>query len=154
MGDFVTAVFVWLHLSSVVVWVGGVFFIIFVATPSSRQTLGQDAGKLMGAVSKRFTPLANYSILVLAITGAALVLEGYFSGAVPVEGNRSLILSAKVILGFGMIAVHFYRGLFLGPRIARTEAPAKKTTLQRLSVNLVRLNLALGAIIMLLAVIL
>lgn len=154
MGDVITAVFVWLHLLSAVVWVGGIFFIIFVAMPSSRQALGQDAGKLMGAVSKRFSPLANYSILVLAVTGVALILKGYFSGAVLIEGNRSLILSVKVVLAFGMIAIHFYRGLFLGPGIARTEVPAKKTALQKLSVNLVKLNLALGMIIMLLAAIL
>lgn len=151
MGDLINAVFVWLHLLSAVVWVGGIFFIIFVAMPSSRQALGQDAGKLMGAVSKRFTPLANYGILVLAVTGAALILKGYFSGSVIIEGNRSLILSAKVVLAFGMIGVHFYRGLFLGPMIARTEAPAKKTALQKLSINLVKLNLALGVIIMLFA---
>lgn len=151
MGDLINAVFVWLHLLSAVVWVGGIFFIIFVAMPSSRLSLGPEAGKLMGAVSKRFTPLANYSILVLAVTGVALILKGYFSGAVFTEGNRSLILSAKVVLGFGMIAVHFYRGLFLGPRIVRTEAPAQKTALQRLSIALVKLNLVLGVMIMLLA---
>lgn len=144
----------WLHLTSVVVWVGGIIFILFVAMPSSKQALGPDAGKLMGEVSKRFTPLANYSILLLVITGIVLTfLKGYFSGTLFFEGYYSLTLSLKYILAFGMIAIHFYRGMILAPSIGRAESPLKKTSLQKISLSLVKINLALGIIILLLAAI-
>lgn len=152
MRDLLIITSAWLHLISTVVWVGGISFILFVAMPSARQVLGQDAGKLMGEVSKRFTPLANYSILLLVITGIAMtLLKGYFSGFRFFEGYRSLTLSLKYILAFGMIAIHCYRGLVLAPKTGRTESPDKKTSLQKLSLHLVKANLALGALILLLA---
>lgn len=71
----------WLHLIATVVWIGGITFILFIAIPSAKHVLGGEAGKLMGEISKRFTPLANYSILFLVITGIALTgLNKQFSG--------------------------------------------------------------------------
>jgi len=42
---------VWIHLFASVVWIGGIFFILFVALPGAKETLEQP-GKLMGALSK------------------------------------------------------------------------------------------------------
>lgn len=151
MRDLLIISSAWLHLISTVIWIGGIIFILFVAIPSSKQALGPDAGKLMGEISKRFTPLANYSILLLLITGIALTfLKGYFFGFHFFEGYHSLTLSLKYILACVMIAIHFYRGMVLAPNIGRTESPDKKTSLQKLSLYLVKTNLALGIIILLL----
>jgi len=143
----------WLHLTATVLWIGGIIFILFFAIPSARQVLGAESGKLMGEISKRFTPAANLSIIVLLLTGAVLTgLNRQYSG-VPafLENNWSSALTAKSILVLGMVIVHFYRGLFLGPRIARTMADAEKKSLQKLSLNLVKVNLALGLIVLLLS---
>jgi copper resistance protein D len=72
MGDFAMAVSYWVHLTATSVWIGGIIFILIVAIPSSKQTLGADAGKLMSEISRRFTPLANYSIILLVMTGIVL----------------------------------------------------------------------------------
>jgi uncharacterized membrane protein len=58
---------------------------------------------------------------------------------------------AKSILALGMVAVHFYRGLRLAPMIARTADEAEKKSQQKLSVDLVRVNLALGLIVLLIS---
>lgn len=50
----------------------GIVFVLFIAIPSAKQVLGAEAGKLMSEISKRFTPLVNFSIIVLIITGVAL----------------------------------------------------------------------------------
>ena len=42
-------------------WLGGITFILLVAIPSTRQVLQGEAGKVMGEVTRRFTPLANFS---------------------------------------------------------------------------------------------
>jgi hypothetical protein len=50
-----------------------------------------------------------------------------------------------------MITVHFYRGLILAPKIMRTVSVSEKAQLQRLSLNLVKVNLAGGISVLLLS---
>lgn len=142
----------WLHLIATVVWIGGITFILFIAIPSAKHVLGGEAGKLMGEISKRFTPLANYSILFLIITGIALTgLNKQFSGIGVFENKWTLILAIKHIIVLGMVVIHFYRGLALNPKIAKTGSAAEKTNLQKLSLNLVKVNFCLGIMVLLLS---
>lgn len=152
--DIVSILSAWLHLLAAVIWVGGIIFILYIAIPSSRQALGPEAGKLMGEVSRKFSPLANYSILVIVITGALLIwTRGYFSGSGTSEGAQPLALYLKILLALGMIIIHFYRGLVLAPKINSAE-PSRKPSLQKISLNLVKVNMWAGVGILLLSVVL
>ncbi|MBI5643557.1 MAG: CopD family protein [Deltaproteobacteria bacterium] len=151
--DLIAIFFNWLHLLSAVIWVGGIVFILYIAIPSSRQALGPNAGKLMGEISERFTPVANYSILSLVITGVLLTwIKGYFRGSASFESAQSTTLYLKYLLALLMIGIHFYRGLVLASKITAAES-ARKPALQKRSLNLVIVNLWLGLIILLLSVI-
>lgn len=142
----------WAHLLATVTWIGGIIFILFIAIPSSRQVLGADAGKLMGDISKRFTPLANYSIALLAVSGAGLaVLNKQYPGIGLYENKWSSVLLIKLMFVLCMVAVHFYRGLILAPAIGRTTSDGRKKSLQRLSLNLVWANLVLGVLVLFLS---
>lgn len=151
--DLMAILFSWLHLLSAVVWLGGIIFILYIAIPSSRQALGPEAGKLMGEISKRFTPVANYGILSLVITGVALTWSrGYFQGSSFSQSVPPFTISLKYLLALVMIGIHFYRGLVLAPKITAAE-PVQKPALQRRSLDLVKVNLWLGVTILLLSVI-
>ena len=140
----------WLHLVATVVWVGGIIFILFVAIPSARQVLGAEAGRFMGDISKRSTPLANYSILLLAVTGIVLAgLRKQFTGAGSFENHWFMTL--KLVFVFSMVSIHFYRGSILAPRIMRTVSETDKGVLQKLSINLVKLNFMLALLVLLLS---
>ncbi len=142
----------WIHLVAAVLWIGGIIFIIFIAIPSSRQVLGAESGKLMGEISKRFTPLANYSIILLFVSGIVLAgLNKQFSGVRILESNWTMALILKLVLFFSMTAIHFYRGLVLVPKIMRTATRTEKTALQKLSINLVKVNFTLGLSVLLLS---
>ena len=142
----------WSHLVATVLWVGGIIFILFFAMPSSKQVLGAESGRLMGEISKRFTPAANMSIIVLVMTGAVLAgLNRQYSGIAFLANSWSSALTVKSILVFGMIAVHFYRGMVLAHKIMRTTAETEKKSLQKLSLNLVRVNFALGLLVLLIS---
>lgn len=152
MKEVILAASYWLHLTATVVWIGGIFFILFITIPSAKQVLGAEAGKLMGEISKRFTPLVNYSIILLIVTGIALTgLNKQFLGIGNFGNNWILTLTLKHVLVLGMIVVHFYRGLVLTPKIARTDSATEKTPLQKLSLNLVKVNFCLGVVVLLLS---
>ncbi|MEK6699316.1 MAG: DUF4149 domain-containing protein [Nitrospirota bacterium] len=142
----------WIHLVATVLWIGGIIFIIFIVIPSSRQVLGAESGKLMGEISKRFTPLANYSIILLFVSGIVLAgLNNQFSGVRILESNWTMALILKLVLFFSMTAIHFYRGLVLAPKMMRTTTQTEKTALQKLSINLVKVNFTLGLSVLLLS---
>lgn len=150
MKEVILVLCYWLHLITTVVWIGGIFFILFITIPSAKQVLGAEAGKLMGETSKRFIPLANYSIIVLIITGVALTaVSKQFTIIENFRNTWSSNLIVKHVLVLGMIAVHFYRGYVLAPEIARTEPASEKASLQKLSLNLVKVNFFLGLIVLL-----
>ena len=149
MREIILAVSHWVHLVATVVWIGGIIFVLFVAIPSAKQVLGAEGGKLMGEISKRFTPMANYSIIFLIFTGIVLAFLnkqflriGYF------RNSWTLILIVKCVLILAMVGVHFYRGLVLAPKIAGTESAEQRTSLQRLSLNLVKVNFCLGLLVL------
>ena len=152
MRELILIIFYWLHLISTVVWIGGIVFILFIAIPSARQVLEAEAGKLMEEVSKRFTPLANYSIILLVVTGVVLTASNkQFSGIESLGNKWTLVMSLKHTIVLVMIAIHFYRGLLLIPKIGRTESSTEKKSLQKRSLNLVKVNFALGVIVLLLS---
>lgn len=150
MKEIILVVSYWLHSIAAVIWIGGIFFILFIALPSAKQVLGAEAGKLMGEVSKRFTPIVNYSIILLIVTGTALTAFNRQFLEISNFGNSwTLVLIIKHLLVVSMVSVHFYRGLILAPKIAKTEPASEKVSLQKLSLNLVKVNFCLGLIVLL-----
>lgn len=147
------------HLLATVIWIGGIFMVLFVIIPGARSSLEPGAMTgLMKETTRKFTPLANLSILVMVITGVILAVYGKKSaGFFNVSNIWSGILFFKHIIVALMIIIHFYRGLILAPRIGTLSAqPAGSTSLpleiaklQKLSLNLVKTNMVLGMFVLL-----
>ena len=154
MDRLLLTVTTWVHLLAAVVWMGGIFFILYVALPVAGKTLDQP-GKIMGPLSKRFVPLANISIFLIIASGIIMSIASHeFTGDSRLSGLRAQSLVVKVLLVVIMASIHFYRGLILGPGIARLSSegghPEKVQKLQTLSLNLVKINFLLGIIVLLL----
>jgi uncharacterized membrane protein len=142
----------WFHLLATVIWVGGIASILFVVLPSAKKVLGGQAASLMKEVSGKFTPIANLSIALLIATGLALISTDNQPAVSGESGNAwTLPFGLKLILASVMILIHFYRNIVLAPKIARTTSETSKTSLQRLSLNLVKMNLIIGIAILLLS---
>jgi uncharacterized membrane protein len=142
-----------IHLFAAVIWIGGIFFILFVALPSARKILEQP-GPLMGALSKRFVPLANISILLILVTGILMSLSSHtLSEIASLNSTWSQTLSLKIIIALIMTVIHFYRGLVLTPRITKLASAGvhsdQVSRFQRLSLNLVKVNLLFGVTVLL-----
>lgn len=152
MRELLTDAFMWFHLTATIIWLGGIAFILLIAIPSARKVLGGEAGGLMGEVTRRFTPLANLSIIFLLLTGISLMaIDGNISGMV-LKGERGTAMLLKILLFLLMAGVHFFRGKVLAPRIAKTQSDGEKARLQKLSLNLVWLNFGSGLAVLLLSI--
>ncbi len=147
------------HLLATVIWIGGIFMVLYVILPSARNSLESTAmAGLMKEITGKFTPLANASILVMVITGVIIALyKEKFGGFFNMGDFWNGTLVFKHLLVTVMIIIHFYRGLVLAPKIGRLSAQAAGSPslssqvagLQKLSLNLVKANFVLGIIVLL-----
>lgn len=153
-----------IHLLATVIWIGGIFMVLFVILPSARKSLESSAmAGLMKEITGKFTPLANTSILLMVITGVIIAFyEQKFVGFFNVSNHWNGMLFSKHVVVAMMIIIHFYRGLVLAPRIGRLSAqtagsttlPSEIARLQKLSLNLVKTNMVLGIIVLLVTAVL
>lgn len=151
MRELMLIVLMWIHWTATVLWLGGITFILLVAIPSTRQVLQGEAGKVMGEVTRRFTPLANFSIFLLFLSGIfVMAIDSNMSSEIS-KGVRGTAMLLKFLLFVLMVGVHFYRGKVLAPRIAKTQSDGEKARLQKFSLNLVWLNFGSGLAVLLLS---
>lgn len=151
MKEILSVAFMWFHLTAAIIWLGGIAFILIVALPSAKQVLQGGAGGLMGEITRRFTPMANLSILFLFLSGILLMaINGNLSGEL-LKGGSGAAMLFKILLFLLMAGVHFFRGKVLAPRIAKIQSDSEKAGLQKLSLNLVWLNLGSGLMVLLLS---
>ena len=69
MGEILTALMRWVHLSSVVTLVGGIFYARFVMAPAGSTLPGGAGGALDQAAALRFRPIVFAAISGLVISG-------------------------------------------------------------------------------------
>jgi uncharacterized membrane protein len=146
MKNLILVILNWLHLVATVIWIGGIAFILFIAIPSAKELLGSGASRIMAIISRRFTPFANYSILLLIVTGIFIML---LNGGFNADLSYFALKHTAVLI---MIIIHFYRGFVIAPKILRAQA-AQKLKLQKLSLSLVKVNFVLGLGVLLLSAI-
>ena len=143
----------WLHLTATVVWIGGMAFILFILIPKTKEVLGQYPGKLIGEVSKRFKLFADWSIILLIITGIGLSVSNKASThSDNPAGYHTLLLIVKHVFVLMMILIHLYRNHLLSKKIANEQNSTYKIALQKLSLNLVKVVFVFGLIVLLLSV--
>lgn len=154
MIDLTNIILNWLHLIATVLWIGGIAFLLFVAIPKTKQLLGQEAGKLLGEFSKRFKTFADLCIVLLVVTGVGLsIINKPIYNGIGIWNNWILLLILKHIFVFLMIFIHLFRNLILAKKINKESSILKKSVLQKLSLNLVKLVFIFGLIVLLLSVI-
>ena len=151
MREILSVAFMWFHLAAAIIWLGGIAFILLVAIPSARQVLRGEAGGVMGEVTRRFTPMANLSILFLFLSGIFLMAINGNISVEPLRGEHGTTMLLKILLFLLMAGVHFFRGKVLAPRIAKTQSDGEKARLQKLSLNLVWLNFGSGLAVLFLS---
>ena len=114
-----------LHVLGTVVWIGGILMTLLVILPGAKAALESApmVGKLMKEVAKRFTPLANISILILIATGIIIFYyDKNYTSFLDTKNRWNALIAIKHFLVAIMIIIHFYRGFLLNPRIGRLSS--------------------------------
>lgn len=144
----------WVHLLAAVFWIGGIMFILLIALPVSKSKAQSGGKEFMGEIAKRFGPLANWCIYILIATGIVMTWRMRPAFMDNVRSIWTWVFVSKMLPVSVMVAIHFFRGLVLGRMIDRTEPGTRKARLQKLSLNLVKVNLSLGLLVLLLSAVL
>lgn len=141
-----TALLIALHILAAVIWVGGMFFAYVVLRPSiGGIEPAAERVRLWRRVFARFFPWVSASVLVLIVTGYALVF-GYFGGMAGIG------LHVHVMQGLGWIMFLLYGHLYFASwgRFRRAvdadDLPAAAPALAGIR-RLVAINLGLGLIV-------
>src|SRR5690606_32331199 len=115
------ALIYWLHMLSVVVWIGSLTAINFLLLPASRRTLNlRDQLNLISALQKRLEPIAWFSIGVLAFTGLIqMSTSEHYDGFLSISTQWSLAILAKHTLGGLMILASAIQTWEVMPAIQR-----------------------------------
>lgn len=144
-----------LHLFATVAWFGAMTTNAFILLPSVREALEPPAaGKLMGAIMKRFRVLVYTSIGVLIVTGVGMArINNNSTGFMQSENLWSTILSIKHILTIIIVVLVIYAFESLGRKVSRLAAKGPSPELARLQKRQIMfsyIGLVLAIIILLL----
>jgi len=150
-----TSVINFIHLFATVAWFGAMTTNAFILVPSVREALEPPvAGKLMGAVMRRFRILVYTSIAVLVVTGIGMTrIDKHFMGYMQFKNLWSTISSIKHVLIIIIVVLVIYAFEGLARKVSRLAAKGPSPELARLQKKQIMfsyIGLVLAIIILLL----
>jgi uncharacterized membrane protein len=149
----------WLHMLATVLWIGGLVVLALVVLPAAQKIL-DTAGyaSLLDELRRRLDPLGWLCILMLLASGMfQMSASPYYEGFLAIEGLWSGSILVKHLLFGLMVLISGYATWGLMPALrreallqSRGKGTPKLDALQRRSIRLMQLNLALGVLVLLL----
>lgn len=100
-----------LHIIATVVWIGGLVFMTVLILPETQRLLaasehGGVLHTLLNRMRRRFTPLANISLLVLVVTGIyQMSVDPHYEGLLQFTNTWSRAILIKHVAVIGMLIV-------------------------------------------------
>jgi len=153
-------------MAASVLWIGGLAAFALFVLPAARGSLDSEKYALFLAdIVRRFDPLGWFCLILLAGTGMfQMSANPNYRGLLSIEGRWALAIFIKHLLFLVMVAVSAYITWGLLPQMRRLallgsagerreklgEFTAQAGMLRRQETTLIRLNLVLGALIVVL----
>ncbi|MEZ5657414.1 MAG: CopD family protein [Burkholderiaceae bacterium] len=130
------------HLAGVIIWIGGMFFVLACLRPVVHDLQPQQRAPLMAAVLGRFFGWVGLAVVLIWASGATRLAQLGMAGA-PAGWHAMLLTGTIMTVIFIVIRIrHFNR---LRDHLARADFPAAGACLERIR-RLVQINLMLGAL--------
>lgn len=131
-----------LHIAAVVVWVGGMSFAHFCMRPSALALPPPQRLPLMAGALGRFFAQVLVALVLLWVSGLAMMLAVGFAGSPPAW---HAMLGLGLVMTLVFLVIRFLRWPRLREAVARGDWPAGAAALDGIR-RLVMLNLALGVL--------
>lgn len=125
------AISYFLHLIATVVWLGGLALMVLVIYPLQAQRAQSEDGDtwrpLLDALTLRWRPFANFSLLILLVTGVVQTgADEHYGGLLDFSESWGQAMLGKHIAFFGMVAVVGWLQFGLAPAMERAKLLASK----------------------------
>ena len=151
-----------IHIMAAVSWIGGALFLAFIIFPSMRSPeLKVQRGQIVRLIGKRLRVSGWIAFALLSITGCFNIVFRFGTEAIMMKSfwiqGAGLMLALKLILFSFIIAISLYHDFVVGPKstAASKENPGspKAIALRKQAAFHGRINILLGIIVLILAVI-
>jgi copper transport protein len=147
----------WLHLAAAGIWVGGLFHLILTLPQTVAGFEGAQRWRATSGAIGRFSSLAIFATALLALTGVYNSLIYVDSFAALTSSFYGIVLLAKASLFLPMLLLGGYNTFVLRPRAERrmqNETSGDFLKTNRDFYRAVKIEAALGAVVLLLAAVL
>jgi len=151
----------WMHMIATILWIGGLAAIsVFVAPAAQKSLEGTAKAALLADIQRKLDPIAWFCLVTLAGTGMFQMSSNpHYQGLLEIQNPWAIAILVKHLLFLGMAGLSVYMTWGLLPkmrRVAMQQALASQETglvektesLRRREVRLLRLNLALGLLVL------
>lgn len=116
------SVVLWLHLAGIVVWVGGMIVIPFVAAPVLRRMVPDRSSELVDVLVRRFQRLSRELVFLILLTGIFNVINAGMGTGFAYSARYLQIVGSKLLLFLVMVANQAWYSLVLLPNESRRAA--------------------------------
>ncbi|MBZ0307581.1 MAG: CopD family protein [Anaerolineae bacterium] len=152
MNPSLTAISYFFHLLATVIWLGGMALLVLVIWPAQRHT----SEALLDTIEKRFRPMANFSLLVLLMTGVVQTSsDDNYGGMLDFSNDWSKAILGKHLVFIGMIVIVAFLQFGLEPALERAKLLASRgqvsddlTRLRERQHFLTRVNFVLSLVVL------
>lgn len=125
MNPSLAAISYFFHLLATVVWLGGMAMFVLLIWPVQRRS--PDALPGLEAIENRFRPIANFSLLVLLMTGVVQTsTDDHYSGLLDFSSDWSRAILGKHLAFIPMVAIVAFLQFGLEPALERARLLAAK----------------------------
>jgi uncharacterized membrane protein len=137
-----------IHILAIVIWIGGMFFAVFVLRPSIAALEPAQRVALHNRVFRRFFLIVWHAMPIALISGFAMV-PGLYGGFGRLPWNVQAMMALGIVMALVFLAVVFgpYRRFRAAVATARAGEAAERIR------RLIQLNVLLGVITIVLAAI-
>ncbi len=148
-----------LHLIATVIWLGGLATLTLLVWPAARRATGDDPAirRLFTDFRRRFTPITNFSLVVLIATGMIqMALDEHYDGLMQITNDWSRAILLKHVAIGGMIICGAILQLGVNPALERAGLladagkgdPTAYAKLRQREVTLTWVNAGLGMLVL------
>lgn len=151
MSSLILAISYFFHLIATIIWLGGLFVLVWWAFPESRRSPAVNA--LIDPMRKRFLPLTQFSLMLLLVTGMVQMSgDSNYDGLLQItsDWSRAILLKHVAIAGMFICGLAIQYSVYPALERARLLAergkgvPGEEDRLRRREIRLTWINVVLA----------